>query len=251
MNVVIVEDERLTAERLSALLRKCGADIEVLAVLNSVDHAMMWFKDNSIPDLLFLDIQLNDGTAFDLLKELEHTPPIIFTTAYDEHTLKAFKYNSIDYLLKPVNFEELNKSIEKFKSLDRAHIPGELVDYQKVDRTVNKEFKQRFLVKLGDQFQNILTSDIAFFNHENGMSYLCSFDGKYLPIDYSLDQLDNILNPLDFFRINRQYLLNINAIDEIHTYLNSRLLVRTLPRIEEDVIISRDRVADFKRWMDT
>ena len=248
--VVIVEDERLTAERLRSLVMSCDEDLMVTAVLPSVNQAKEWFRGNSPPDLIFLDIQLSDGTCFDVLKSLNPSPPVIFTTAYHEYAMKAFKFNSIDYLLKPIDKEELRKAIQKFKSLNPVQFRLEDVDYDKLNNIISHNHKKRFLVKLGDQYRNVDVQDIRFFHYEETTTFLVTFDEKKLPVDYSLDQLEELLNPMDFFRVNRQYLVQINAIRQINTYFNSRLILVLSPETTQKVIVSRDRVPDFKKWMD-
>ncbi len=248
--VVIIEDERLIAERLKSLVLSCKDDFKIAALLPSVNKAKEWFKDNSPPDLIFLDIQLNDGTCFDVLKSLENSPPVIFTTAYHEYAMKAFKFNSIDYLLKPIDKEELENAIMKFNSLRQEKPVEQVIDYDKMNKIINQEHKRRFLVKLGDQYQNIDVNDIKFFHYEEGTTYLIGANGCKLPLDYSLDQLEELLNPFDFFRVNRQYFVKVDAIEKINSYFNSRLMLTLSPQASEDVIVSRDRVADFKRWMD-
>lgn len=248
--IVIVEDERLTAERLRSLVLSCDDDFNVAAMLPSVNKAREWFRGNSPPDLVFLDIQLSDGTCFDVLKSIDPSPPVIFTTAYHEYAMKAFKFNSIDYLLKPIDKEELQKAINKFKSLNPVQFTVRDIAYDKWNNIISNNHKRRFLVKLGDQYRNVDVQDIGFFQYEETSTYLVTFHGKKLPIDYSLDQLEELLNPMDFFRVNRQFLVHINAISQINTYFNSRLLLALSPHSTQQVIVSRDRVPDFKRWMD-
>ena len=251
MDVVIVEDERLTAERLEQQVKECSDDIDSVILLDSVASAKSWFRDNSPPDLLFLDIHLTDGTGFELLKDLEIVPPIIFTTAYDEYAIKAFNYNSIAYLLKPVAQEDVVGALTKFASNGNSPIPAPKEKFAHIDKVISGDYKRRFLVKVGDQYATITVKDIAYFSHHDGMTYLrTKEDDKQLPIDYSLDQLEDILNPMDFFRINRQYLVSMDSIHQIHTYFNSRLLLKLTPESSDDAIVSRDRVNDFKRWID-
>ncbi|MCG8388125.1 MAG: LytTR family DNA-binding domain-containing protein [Cytophagales bacterium] len=253
MKVIIVEDERLSAERLRHLVLKIDSTITVLDILPSVQKAAEWFRANSCPDLVFLDIQLSDGTAFDLLKSLTVSPPVIFTTAYDEFALKAFNYNSIQYLLKPIEMEELDKALEKFKAMDRQPLEGtSLPDrLEQVQKTIKNEYKRRFLIKIGDQYQNVEVSQVAYVYYHDGSCLLKTREGKEFLIDYSLDQLEDILNPLDFFRVNRQFIVKADAIKEIHAYFNSRLLLRLAPGDGSEIIVSRDRVNHFKRWMDS
>ncbi|MEO1049225.1 MAG: LytTR family DNA-binding domain-containing protein [Bacteroidota bacterium] len=251
MEVIIVEDERLTAERLRDLIHKCDNSIKVHDILPSVDRTLTWFKEHSNPDLMFLDIQLSDGTGFDVLKSLINCPPIVFTTAYDEHAIRAFKYNSVDYLLKPIHQEDLNTAIQKFRNLgDQPYYHAPAPPLEQLDKSVNGTYKKRFLIKVGEQFKTVEVNKIAYFHYEEGMTYLTQKGGLKLPLDYSLDQLEEILNPMDYFRVNRKYLVSLPAISQIHTYFNSRLLLKLDPNHEDEVIVSRDRVQDFKRWVD-
>lgn len=249
--VVIVEDERLTAERLRSLVLSCEKDISVSAMLPSVNKAIEWFRDNSPPDLIFFDVQLSDGTCFDVLKNLNPSPPVIFTTAYHEYAMKAFKFNSIDYLLKPIDKGELQQALTKFKSLNPTHFSLHDADYKKLNNIISNNHKRRFLVKLGDQYRNVDVQDIGFFQYEGTSTYLVTFNGKKLPVDYSLDQLEELLNPMDFFRVNRQFLVHINAISQINSYFNSRLILTLSSSTTPEVIVSRNRVPDFKKWMDS
>ncbi len=250
MDVVIVEDERLTAQRLEQMLKKSHPEINVLTLLPSLESSKKWFQENKSPDLLFLDIQLNDGTGFDLLQSLDKQIPVIFTTAFDSYAVKAFKFYSIDYLLKPIDAVELKQALEKFNDIRKME-DVDPTNYQKAARTLNQDFKKRFLIKIGDQFQSIQTTEIAYFSYNNGLTQVHCRDSRRLPIDHSLDYLEDMLNPMDFFRINRQLIISMNSIAQINTYFNSRLLLKLNPASKDDVIVSRDRVADFKRWMDT
>lgn len=253
MQALIIEDERLSADRLKVLINKIDPEIEVLAILDSVSSSRHWFRDNSPPDILFLDIQLNDGLGFDVLTELQIEIPVIFTTAYDNYAIKAFKFNSIDYLLKPIDETDLQHSIEKLKSQNKqseasGHGAGQ--DFGQLKKIITGDFKKRFLVKLGDQYRSVNVEDIAYFYYRDGMTYLMTMDGKKYPVDYSMDQIENLLHPLEFFRVNRKLIVSLDCIKEIHSYFNSRLLLRLTPAVDDEVIVSRDRVADFKRWMD-
>ena len=251
MNVVIIEDERRSADGLIRMIQQYDQDIEVTAILGSVAQSKDWFRENSPPDLLLLDIQLSDGTAFDLLKSVDISTPVIFTTAYDQYAIKAFKYNSIDYLLKPLDQEELNKALDKFRKSSHEPQPiEESSSIQELEQLLNGEFKKRFLVKLGEQYRSIEVSEIAYFRYENGLTYIHTLDGQKYPDDHSLDNLDKMLHPLEFFRINRKMLIALKSIKQIHTYFNSRLLLKLTPDTPEETIVSRDRVNDFKRWMD-
>lgn len=254
MHALIIEDERLSADRLKVLINKIDPEIRILDVLDSVSSARSWFRDNSPPDILFLDIQLNDGLGFDVLSELKFEIPVIFTTAYDNYAIKAFKFNSIDYLLKPIDETDLQHSIEKLRSQDRqsepATISGVGQDFGQLKKILTGDFKKRFLVKLGDQYRSVNVETISYFHYQGGMTYLIANDGKKYPLDYTMDHIESLLHPLEFFRVNRKLVLSLSSIKEIHSYFNSRLLLKLAPELSEEVIVSRDRVADFKRWMD-
>ena len=246
MKAVIVEDERLSADRLRSLVQKVSPDIEVLEILDSVGTARDWLSANSQPDVMFLDIQLNDGTSFDLLSEGLISCPVIFTTAYDQFAVKAFKFNSVDYLLKPVESTELEKAIEKFQRNREATS----IDLSRLSKMVTGDYKKRFLVKLGEKFQSVEIGEVAYFYYDEGITFLMTKAGKKWPIDLSIESLEGVLNPLEFFRINRKLIICLPAISEIHTYFNGRLLLKLNPTTTFETIVSRERVSDFKKWMD-
>ena len=250
MYALIVEDERLSADRLKSQIQRLAPDLELVDVLDSVETAQDWFRDNTPPDVLFLDIQLNDGTGFDLLSKVKVTFPVIFTTAYDKYAIKAFKFNGVDYLLKPVSDDELVSAIQKVQAVGAKEEGVSEPHYGRIQKIISGDFKKRFLVKIGDQFQSIGVVEIAFFHYEAGMCYIFTFNGKKYPVDYTMDQLEGLVNPLDFFRINRQYFASLKSIAEIHSYFNSRLLLKLTPDQSNEIIVSRDRVSDFKNWMD-
>ncbi len=253
MNIVIVEDEKLSAERLKSLVHQIDPKIEVLALLSSVNEAIEWFRDNSPPDILLLDIQLSDGTSFDILATLSTLPTIIFTTAYDEYALKAFKYNSIEYLLKPIDKDDLSNALDKFRQLNsRPSYDGSFIKkLETVEKSITGEYKKRFLIKVGEQYKNVDVKNTAYIYYQNGGCSLVTKEDKKLPLDYSLDQLEGLLDPATFFRINRQFIISAASIAEIHTYFNSRLLLMLNPKSDHEVIVSRDRVSAFKSWMDS
>ncbi|MEM7551470.1 MAG: LytTR family DNA-binding domain-containing protein [Bacteroidota bacterium] len=244
MKVVVVEDEHLSAERLCKLLKQLSKEIEVVAHLDSVQSTLHWLKEHPKIDLIFLDIQLSDGVAFDILSEMEQSIPIIFTTAYDEYAVKAFKFKSIDYLLKPIDKEELENALSKYGEWYQEN------DQEELERILKKDYKKRFLVKIGEQYQRVESNDICFFYFDSGITYIKSKEGKRLPIDFSLEQLEQMINPLEFFRVNRKYIICISGISQIHTYFNSRLLLKMHQDTPDEVIVSRDRVNSFKKWID-
>ncbi len=246
MNVLIFEDERLNAERLEDLIRRYDSSVEILAVLDSVQQGIEWLTKNPAPELIFMDIRLSDGISFELFDKVNIDSSVIFTTAYDEYALRAFKVNSVDYLVKPIDFNELKAAMDKFRKI-KMHLPAELM--RSILNQVGTKYKQRFLVKIGDQLKNIHTKDIAYFIYEDGLAIAVTMNKSSLPVDYSLDQLEQLLNPAEFFRINRKIISRIDSIGKIHVYFNGRLKVELNPPLNEDIIVSRERVGRFKEWM--
>jgi len=250
MKAIIVEDEEFAAKRLGQLVNELAPDITLEATLNSVESGSNWFNKNEQPDLVFLDIQLNDGYGFDILDGLEEHPPVIFTTAYNEFAIRGFKYNGLDYLLKPIVKEDLKKALEKFKKNITRNGNGATENLEHLKQLFHKEYKHRFMVKVGNMFKSFNVEDIAYFKSHEGMICLQTHSGQSYPIEYTIDQLENILNPVHFFRINRKFMVSVKSVVEIHSYFNSRLLLKILPKEEEKVIVSRERTTNFKRWLD-
>lgn len=256
MNVVIIEDEKLTAKLLADLLLKYDNDIQILAELPSVEESVAWLSTNTQHlDLIFMDIHLEDGDSFQIFQKMDLKTPIIFTTAFDEYMIKAFKVNSIAYLLKPVNLEDLTAAIEKFKSLKAVLSPDENAA-QSLDKLLaslgkssHSEFKDRFMVTVGTKIRTVKTSEIAFFFLEDRAVMLSTFEGVVLPVDYSLDKIMQIVDYRQFFRINRQFIVSLNAIQLVHTYSAGKLKLELKPKPREDVFVSGDRMTAFKEWL--
>lgn len=249
MKVIIIEDEKLSAEHLEHLLKKTDKDIEVVARFDSVKSSLAGFKNGTKADLLFMDIHLADGLSFDLFAKFQIDTPVIFTTAYNEYAIKAFKYNSIDYLLKPIGLTELSEAIAKYKKLAGQHniLFKDLVSVYDI---IKKPYKNRFMVKMGETLISVKAEDISHFIAEDGIVLLVTQAEKRYAIDYTLDELENLLDSSLFFRISRQTLVQINAIQKISAYFNSRLKI-SLPGLQEEYcIVSRERVHDFKKWLD-
>lgn len=251
MNVVIVEDEKLSAEHLSLLLQRIDKNIQVAQYLDSVKATINAFQKGLSADLLFLDIHLADGNSFEIFTKIEVEIPIIFTTAYDNYAIQAFKQNSIDYLLKPISLKDLTFAIEKFKkqqtSTNKQLIDNITTAYQQL----NKQYKTRFLVKMGQSIDTIQTDEIHHFETQESLSFLVTHKGGRYAIDYTLDQLEAILQPKDFFRINRKVIIHIQSIEKVNTYFNSRLSIQSKFLDGEAKIVSRERVNDFKQWLDS
>lgn len=249
MNCLIIEDEKIAASRLADMLLKYDKNICIIDTLQSVRKAVAFFNEsNQAPDLIFLDIQLSDGLSFEIFEQAQVTSPIIFTTAFDEYALKAFKLNSIDYLLKPIDFNELVAAIEKFKSSHKSMAyPAHLFDT--VLKTLTNSYKNKFVVKVGEHIKVFTTDEIQCFYCMEKVSFLQNLQGRDYDINYSLDQLTELLDPAKFFRINRKYIIASGAIKDIISYSSSRLRVILTNNSSEELIISRERVALFKDWL--
>lgn len=254
MNVLIIEDEYPAAERLQQLLSRLEEPINAIEVLDSVEIAVRWFAENPAPDLILSDIQLSDGLSFEIYEKVVIESPIIFTTSYDEYAIQAFKVKSIDYLLKPIKFEELETAIAKYKQYKNEFTAEE--NASKIERLLDnlqhtgRRHKKRFLVKKGEQLVPISDDEIAYFYTENELVYLFTPEGKKYVVDYTLEQLDGLVDTEKFFRINRQYLIHLEAIRQIHTYFNSRLKLNLQPDPDDEVIVSKGKAKAFKMWLE-
>ncbi len=251
MKVIIIEDEKPSARRLQRMLDKLNIEAETM--LHSVEESIEWFQNNEHPDLIFLDIQLSDGLSFEIFETIKIKSAIIFTTAYDEYALQAFKLNSIDYLLKPIDTEDLKTAVEKYQennpknqavTLDFSDIKKLLVN------PLDREYKKRFSIKVGQHLKLINVDEIECFYSENKGTYLHTTEGRNYLLDKTLDQLEDELEPRTFFRINRKFYVNINAIKDMVSYTNSRLQIKLNSYNEQDVIVARERVKDFKVWLE-
>jgi DNA-binding LytR/AlgR family response regulator len=258
MRTLIIEDEYPAAERLQRLIQKVDPTLEVLAVLDSIEAAGEWFRANKAPDLIFSDIQLSDGLSFEIFRQNVISSPIIFTTSYDEYAIQAFKVKSIDYLLKPVKQQDLQDAIDKYRAIKSDFAQPERVlqleaflDSLPVSTTrAGKKYKKRFLVKSGEQLVPVAEEDIAYFMSANELVLLTKTDGKKYLVDYTLEQLERLLNPELFFRLNRQFISHLHAIRKIHTYFNGKLKLQLSPEVNEEVLVSRDKATLFKKWME-
>jgi DNA-binding LytR/AlgR family response regulator len=251
MKVAIIEDEKFSARRLENMVHTYDESIEIVARLESVKDSVEWFKTNPHPDLIFLDIQLEDDLSFTIFDKVEISVPIIFTTAFDEYAIKAFKLKSIDYLLKPIVQSDLNNAIEKYKNWNND--AKQLIDASELFNLIkaNKAiYRERYSVYVGQKLKSIDVSDIAYFFSTAGFTFVVMNSKNQYAIDMSLDNLYNELNPKQFFRINRQYLVKLNAISNVHVFPKSRLKLELNPPPTEDIFVSLDKVPDFKRWFD-
>jgi DNA-binding LytR/AlgR family response regulator len=249
MNVLIIEDEQLAARRLENMVLTYDPAIKVLAKLESVEDSVEWFKAHAHPDLIFLDIHLEDDLSFAIFDKVKVDSPIIFTTAFDEYAIRAFKLKSIDYLLKPIVQEELNNAIAKYKAWN-GQKNG--IDMSALFDLINKKevsYRERFSVSYGQKIKSFSVSEIAYFYSKEGMTYAVLNDTKHYPVDYSLDNLLSELNPTDFFRINRQYLIKHSSIRQVHVFPKSHLKLELSPKPLDDTFVSIDKVTAFKKWL--
>jgi DNA-binding LytR/AlgR family response regulator len=254
MNVLIVEDEPHAQNELKRLLDKSGRKINVLECVDSVEDAVEWLSSKKEPDLLFLDIQLADGLSFEIFKHIKIKVPVIFTTAFDEYAIQAFRVNSIDYLLKPVKLDDLNVALDKYRALKEQFGSREttlsLKQVEELLHIHNPGYKTRFIAKVGDLIKHVDINDVAYFKAEdNEVIMITKANNRYI-IDYSLDQLTGMLNPREFFRVNRSFIVTIGSIKKISKYFNSRLHLELNPDSDETILISRVKVPEFMSWMD-
>jgi DNA-binding LytR/AlgR family response regulator len=247
MKVIIFEDEHHNAERLIRLLGKCDPEIVVETVVESVAEGRKWFAGPHDIDLMLMDIQLSDGNCFELFTGPNVATPVIFTTAYDNFALQAFKVNSVDYLVKPIELSALGNALKKFRQFRPV---SQQVDINKLAEAFFKRDTTRFVSRLNNQLVYIKAKDIAYLHSARGLTAATTFSKQEYPLDYSLDQVENQLDKNSFFRVNRQFIIHIDAIKKMTAYYNSRLLVQLNPPTPDDVIISRERVADFKNWLE-
>lgn len=251
MKVLIIEDEKLAADHLISLILKYDSSIKIVHRIDTVKKGIKWFMENEHPDLAFFDIQLADGLSFEIFENTQVDCPVIFTTAFNEYALKAFKVNSVDYLLKPIDFQELKQAIDKFLR-NQGNI--QVSKYQEVVsnmmQMLSDNYKQRFVVKVGEHIKSVAVSNILYFYSLEKATFMHTADDHNYVIDYSLDQLEGLLDPSVFFKINRKYLISMNAIDDIISYSNSRLKIELKHSTDMDAIVAREKVGKFKTWLD-
>jgi len=251
MKVLILEDEYHAAKRIKRLLQDNIEDLEILDTLDSVEGAKLFFEKETKLDLIFADIQLADGLSFSVFQDLNIQVPVIFTTAFDQYTLKAFKLNSIDYLLKPIDEDELKVALLKFEQLSNGARHGSTSSLLKVLQGLDqkKSYKERFLIKNRDQYIFLLSDEIAYFYSEDSLTFIVTSSGKSHVYDHTLNSIEDELDPSLFHRINRKQIVRIDAIDKIHTYFNSRVKLDVSPIPKDEFIVSREKVKEFKQWL--
>lgn len=244
MKILLIEDELPAARQLTKLLQAQVPGCTILDTLDSVEGAVRWLRAFPAPELIFMDIQIADGLSFDVFRQVDVTAPVIFTTAFDQYAVQAFKVNAVDYLLKPVDPEDLRKAVERVQTRQAP------VDLQSLVRYFQPaSYKDRFLVKSGQHMAFISTTEVAFFRSSDGLTQAHLFSGKKYFVDHSLEELDQLLDPRQFFRVSRSTTVRAEAIRKIHPHLNGRLKLDTEPAAPEDLFVSRDRAGDFKTWL--
>jgi two-component system response regulator LytT len=255
--VLIIEDEELAQKKLQKTLQSVDATAQVVGVADSIRSSVDWLQSNPAPDLILMDIELADGQSFEIFDKVEVKSTVIFTTSYDEFALKAFKVNSVDYLLKPIQKEDLQAALQKLKNLKSMYTTQVETPAMNVDVLVKelqqklqpKEYRKRFLVKHAQKLLSIEIEDIAYFYSDGRLNFFKTNENKKFVVDYTMDELEDMLNPDRYFRISRSFYTSVACIDQIHDYFGNRLLLHLKPAVDKEAIVSREKVSDFKKWM--
>jgi DNA-binding LytR/AlgR family response regulator len=250
IKILMLEDEEPAAKRLQKLIKESEPEGEVLAVIDSIAQAKIWLQQNPVPDLMLVDIHLADGISLELFQQTEIQCPLIFTTAYDEYALQAFKLNSVDYLLKPVKKNELHDAIEKYKRQKAKEHPP--VDVSKLLESMQQplhQYRDRFVIRYGEHIKTVETKDVSYFYTESRANFLVTAEGKRYVLDFNLDQLERMLNPKTFFRINRQFIVSLQSIDEMTAWTKARVFIKLKPANKQETIVSTERSPEFKKWL--
>ncbi|MEP6647280.1 MAG: LytTR family DNA-binding domain-containing protein [Saprospiraceae bacterium] len=248
MKILIIEDEQAAVRRLQKLLNDIDPKIEVIGALSSIDSSVEWLQQHPAPDMILMDIHLADGSSFDIFEKVSVSPPVIFVTAYDEYALKAFKVNAIDYLLKPIKENELKSALQKIsKRQDKKDEGADLIQRLQDAGFIHKS--KRLLVRMGQSIKLIDLDNVAYFYSKDKISFAVLAGNKRYPLDQSLDQIEQMIDPIHFFRINRQFIVKMSSIEEMVTYSKSRVKLKLLPATDEDTIVSKERSPEFKKWL--
>ena len=251
---LIIEDEKPAVEHLQRLINQLDIKIDILGVISSIDDALVWFDNHPLPDLIFLDIQLSDGLSFEIFNHVNISCPIIFTTAYEEYAIKAFKVNSIDYLLKPIGIDDLNYAINQFASINYnfRDTYNQTIRYKvdQVMKLLTNNYKSRFVVNIGMHIRSVEVEKINLFFSLEKSTFFLDNTGKTYDLAYSLEQIEKLIDPKQFFRISRKYVVNINAIADIISYSSSRLKLKITNSKDDDIIVSRSKLTEFRRWLE-
>lgn len=251
MRILIVEDEELAVKKLQKTLAAVDDSAEVVGTTDSIQSTVEWLNSNPSPDLILMDIELADGQSFAIFNHTEVKSPVIFTTSYDEYALKAFKVNSIDYLLKPVQKEDLEAALKKFHALKRdpSVVSIDSIVKELQAKLQPKEYRKRFLVKNGQKLVSVDVSEIAYFYSDGRLNFFKTSDNKKYVLDYTMDELEDMLDPGHYFRVSRSFFVSINSIDKIDDYFGNRLILQLKPAVDKEALVSREKVTDFKKWM--
>lgn len=258
MKVFIVEDEDLAVKKITKTLASVDPEAEVVGVADSIIAAVNWLQDNPAPDLILMDIELSDGQSFEIFNRVAIQSPVIFTTSYDEYALKAFKVNSVDYLLKPIQKEDLAAALEKLGNLKNIYQQGsQPAPAVSIDSLVKelqqklqpREYRKRFLVRHAQKLVSIDTDEIAYFFSDGRLNFFKTYDNRKFVVDYTMDELEEMLDPQKYFRISRSFFISVNSVDQIHDYFGNRLLLHLKPAVDKESIVSREKVTEFKKWM--
>jgi two-component system response regulator LytT len=256
MRILIVEDEELAVKKIRKTLSEVDANANVVGVTDSILATTNWLQTNPSPDLILMDIELSDGQSFEIFNRVPVKSAVVFTTSYDEYALKAFKVNSIDYLLKPIQKEDLQAALNKYRQMKKMYA-GDNNNELSMDAIVKelqqklqpKEFRKRFLVKHGQKLVSIEIEEIAYFFSDGRLNFFKTYDNRKFVVDYTMDELEDMLDPERYFRISRSFYVSVNSIDQIHDYFGNRLLLHLKPAVDKESIVSREKVTEFKKWM--
>jgi len=261
MKILIVEDEELAVKKLKKTLQSVDESADVVGETDSIKSTVNWLMNNPSPDLILMDIELADGQSFEIFNHTEVKSPVIFVTSYDEYALKAFKVNSVDYLLKPVQKEDLHTALEKFRGMKQLYKPAEepaaaassfnidVLVKELQQKLGTKDFRKRFLVKHGQKLVSVEVQDIAYFFSDGRLNFFKTFDNKKYVVDYTMDELNEMLDPDRYFRISRSFFISVDSVAQIHDYFGNRLMLNLKPETEKEAIVSREKVTDFKNWL--
>ncbi|PZR22207.1 MAG: DNA-binding response regulator [Citrobacter freundii] len=257
MKVLIVEDEELAVKKLRKTLASVDPDAEVVGVADSIMATVKWINENPLPDLILMDIELSDGQSFEIFNRVAIKCPVIFTTSYDEYALKAFKVNSVDYLLKPIQKEDLEAALQKMHELKDIYKKPESKPDMNIESLVKelqeklqlKEYRKRFLVRHAQKLVSVDTDEIAYFFSDGRLNFFKTHDNKKFVVDYTMDELEEMLDPQKYFRISRSFYISVNSVEQIHDYFGNRLLLHLKPAVDKESIVSREKVTEFKKWM--
>lgn len=257
MKILMVEDEELAVKKLQKTLASVDPSAEIVGITDSIKDSVEWLERNHAPDLILMDIELSDGQSFEIFNLVEVKSPVIFTTSYDEYALKAFKVNSVDYLLKPIQKEELQAALQKFKQLKAGYSHEATGSAISIDNLVKelqqklqpKEYRKRFLVKHAQKLVSVEVDDIAYFYSDGRLNFFKSKDNKKYVVDYTMDELEEMLDPQRYFRISRSFYVSIDSVDQIHDYFGNRLILYLKPTVDKEALVSREKVTEFKKWM--